>query len=104
MAPTAAPERPVVPTPVVPPTRVRALPGSRRMERLRGHRVARRWRYRLAPDPLQRRPKGVLPFWSRMRAAALVLVAVGRRLPVGARARQVGLGDRHRPAWRWSAI
>ena len=29
--------------------------------------LARRWRYRLAPDPLQRKPKGVLPFWTRMR-------------------------------------
>jgi cardiolipin synthase len=29
--------------------------------------LARRWRFRLAPDPLQRKPKGVLPFWTRMR-------------------------------------
>jgi cardiolipin synthase len=29
--------------------------------------VARRWRYRLAPDPLLRRPKGRLPLWSRAR-------------------------------------
>mgnify|MGYP006182852061 CR=1 FL=1 len=36
-------------------------------DRWRGHRVTRRWRYKLAPDPLHRKPKGVLPFWSRMR-------------------------------------
>lgn len=29
--------------------------------------MARRWRYRLAPDPLLRRPKGRLPLWSRAR-------------------------------------
>jgi cardiolipin synthase len=40
---------------------------SKKLERLHGHTVARRWRYRLAPDPLHRRPKGVLPFWTRMR-------------------------------------
>jgi cardiolipin synthase len=37
------------------------------MAQWRGHRLARRWRYRMAPDPLQRKPKGVLPFWTRMR-------------------------------------
>jgi cardiolipin synthase len=37
------------------------------MDRLRGHRVTRRWRYKLAPDPLKRKPKGVLPFWTRAR-------------------------------------
>jgi cardiolipin synthase len=37
------------------------------MDQWRGHRTARRWRFRLAPDPLLRKPKGVLPFWSRMR-------------------------------------
>src|SRR6266513_857331 len=29
--------------------------------------VPRYWRYRLAPDPLKRRPKGLLPFWTRAR-------------------------------------
>ena len=37
------------------------------MAQWRGHRLTSRWRYRLAPDPLQRKPKGVLPFWTRMR-------------------------------------
>lgn len=33
----------------------------------RGRLVARKWRYRLAPDPLLRKPKGTLPFWARAR-------------------------------------
>ena len=41
-------------------TRVRA-------RRWRGRGVARKWRYRLAPDPLLRKPKGALPFWARAR-------------------------------------
>jgi cardiolipin synthase len=68
MPPTAAPEETRIPAAVVPAAPVH--PGFRRsggLTRLRGHRVTRRWRYRLAPDPLQRKPKGVLPFWSRMR-------------------------------------
>ena len=40
------------------------VPKARRWQR---RRVARYWRYRLAPDPLQRRPKGVLPPWTRAR-------------------------------------
>lgn len=35
--------------------------------RFRQRPVSRRWRYRLAPDPLYRPPKGVLPFWTRAR-------------------------------------
>lgn len=35
--------------------------------RWREERVARRWRYRLSPDPLHREPKGVLPPWTRAR-------------------------------------
>jgi cardiolipin synthase len=35
--------------------------------RWREQRVARQWRYRLAPDPLLRKPKGVLPPWTRAR-------------------------------------
>ena len=35
--------------------------------RLRRQRVNRYWRYRLAPDPLRRAPKGALPFWTRVR-------------------------------------
>lgn len=35
--------------------------------RWREERVARRWRYRLSPDPLYRKPKGVLPPWTRAR-------------------------------------
>ena len=35
--------------------------------RWRGRRLARKWRYRLAPDPLLRKPKGTLPFWARAR-------------------------------------
>ena len=65
---TAAPEEARVPTAVVPPAQVRTpFRRSSGLDRLRGHRVARRWRYRLAPDPLHRKPKGVLPFWTRMR-------------------------------------
>ena len=59
---------PVVPTAVVPlPPTTRRYRGSRSVDRLRGQRVAHRWRYRLAPDPLHRKPKGVLPFWTRVR-------------------------------------
>jgi cardiolipin synthase len=46
---------------------LRAGPARRRPQRWRGRRVARKWRYRLAPDPLLRRPKGALPFWARVR-------------------------------------
>jgi cardiolipin synthase A/B len=64
----AVPEEARVPPAVAPaaqePTGFRR---SKKLERLRGHTVARRWRYRLAPDPLHRKPKGVLPFWTRMR-------------------------------------
>ena len=43
--------------------------GSARIRRRpwRGRRLARKWRYRLAPDPLLRKPKGALPFWARAR-------------------------------------
>src|SRR5262245_51254981 len=33
----------------------------------RGRQIARKWRYRLAPDPLFRKPKGTLPFWAHAR-------------------------------------
>ena len=64
---------PVEPQGSRPPSSIRATntdgarAAQRPLDRWRGHRVARRWRYRLAPDPLQRKPKGVLPFWTRMR-------------------------------------
>jgi cardiolipin synthase len=65
---TAPPGEPQIPTAVVDQGRIRTGPRPQRtLDRLRGHRVTRRWRYKLAPDPLQRKPKGVLPFWSRMR-------------------------------------
>src|SRR6186713_3180658 len=68
MPATAPPEQPSLPTAVLPGRRSRGgLRGARSLDRLRGQRVAARWRYRLAPDPLQRKPKGVLPFWTRMR-------------------------------------
>lgn len=58
-----------LPTAVLDPVRFqRTFARQRRpMAQWRGHRLTRRWRYRLAPDPLQRKPKGVLPFWTRMR-------------------------------------
>src|SRR5436190_256762 len=64
----AAPDETRLPTAGLPGRRLRGRGrGARGFDRLRGHRVAARWRYRLAPDPLQRKPKGVLPFWTRMR-------------------------------------
>jgi cardiolipin synthase len=48
-------------------------PSSRRSARFpqfRGQGVVRRWRYRLAPDPLKRKPKGNIPFWARARRLA----------------------------------
>ena len=45
----------------------RRPPRPDRFPQFRGQRVVRRWRYRLAPDPLLRQPKGALPFWSRVR-------------------------------------
>ena len=66
MAPSAVPEHARVPTAIVPRAAARR-PGVRGLDRLRGARVTRRWRYQLAPDPLKRRPKGVLPFWTRAR-------------------------------------
>jgi cardiolipin synthase len=46
-----------------------AAPRLPRSHRRPWHRrtVPRYWRYRLAPDPLERRPKGRLPFWTRAR-------------------------------------
>src|SRR5512143_2027319 len=38
-----------------------------RRQRWRDRRVAKRWRYRLAPDPRMRPRKGMLGFWSRVR-------------------------------------
>ena len=60
---------PPVPTAIADPVRFhKDLTRRRRpVAHWRGHRLARRWRFRLAPDPLQRKPKGVLPFWTRMR-------------------------------------
>jgi cardiolipin synthase A/B len=40
---------------------------SARFPQFRGQRVVRRWRYRLAPDPLLRQPKGALPLSVRLR-------------------------------------
>lgn len=40
---------------------------TRPLRSLRGHRTVRRWRYRLAPDPLLRQPKGRVPLWTRLR-------------------------------------
>src|SRR6478672_3373749 len=48
-------------------------PSSRRSARFpqfRGQGVVRRWRYRLAPDPLKRKPKGNIPFWAQARRLA----------------------------------
>jgi cardiolipin synthase len=42
--------------------RIKSVP-----RRWRQRPVSRHWRYRLAPDPLVRPPKGVLPFWTRAR-------------------------------------
>src|SRR5688572_10457351 len=69
MAPSAPPDRPPAPAEAVDQAgQQRRYSRARRpMEQWRGHRTARRWRFRLAPDPLLRKPKGVLPFWSRMR-------------------------------------
>ena len=45
----------------------RPLRRAPRFSQLRGQRVVQRWRYRLAPDPLTRQPKGQIPFWARAR-------------------------------------
>jgi cardiolipin synthase len=53
-----------------PPTGDAALhTGTTRIRRRpwRGQRLARKWRYRLAPDPLLRKPKGALPLSARAR-------------------------------------
>src|SRR5215218_2498451 len=69
MPPAARHKAPLVPTAVVDPVRFqRNFARQRRpMEQWRGHRLTRRWRVRLGPDPLLRKPKGILPFWTRMR-------------------------------------
>ncbi len=46
------------------PQRSRKPPGSRRWRR---RSVPKHWRYRLAPDPRKRHPKGMLRFWTRAR-------------------------------------
>lgn len=68
--PQAVPDKaPIVPTAVVDPVRFQRNFARRQrpLQQWRGHRLARRWRARLGPDPLLRQPKGVLPFWTRMR-------------------------------------
>ena len=69
MPPSATSGKTRVPTAVVPAPASfrRASRRARGMERLRGHHTAWRWRHKLAPDPLKRKPKGVLPFWTRAR-------------------------------------
>jgi cardiolipin synthase A/B len=69
MARSAIPGHARVPTATGPAAAVRrpVFRGTRSLERLRGAGLTRRWRYRLAPDPLKRKPKGVLPFWTRAR-------------------------------------
>jgi cardiolipin synthase A/B len=69
MARTAPDKAPHLPTAVVDPVRFqrRFARRQRPVAQWRGHRLTRRWRSRLAPDPLLRQPKGVLPFWTRMR-------------------------------------
>lgn len=66
---TAPDKGPLRPTAVVDPVRFQRKFARRHrpVEQWRGHRLARRWRFRLGPDPLLRKPKGVLPFWTRMR-------------------------------------
>ena len=46
---------------------VRVQSSGRLPPRLHRRGVNKYWRYRLAPDPLGRAPKGALPFWARMR-------------------------------------
>src|SRR3954447_22199496 len=47
---------------------VRSTTRSRRPRSIPwGRRLPRYWRYRLAPDPLKRHPKGMLRFWTRAR-------------------------------------
>jgi cardiolipin synthase len=68
--PRTAPDKgPPLPTAIVDPVRFQRDFARRRrpVEQWRGHRLTRRWRHRMGPDPLQRKPKGVLPFWTRMR-------------------------------------
>ncbi len=65
-------DKPAPPLPLGSPADRRAgRPQSSRrpaVARRLGHgRVPRYWRYRLAPDPLKRRPKGMLRFWTRAR-------------------------------------
>ena len=69
MASPMAPEHARVPTAIVPPAAARrpGFRGRRGLDRLRDARLTHRWRYKLAPDPLKRKPKGVLPFWTRAR-------------------------------------
>src|SRR4051812_30604263 len=53
------------------PTRTSAAreraPLKPRFAQFRGQRMVRRWRHRMAPDPLTRKPKGAVPFWARAR-------------------------------------
>jgi cardiolipin synthase A/B len=69
MPSSAPPEKAPVPAADVPAPLAFKGPmrHPRGMDRLRGHRIARRWRYKLAPDPLKRKPKGIPPFWTRVR-------------------------------------
>src|SRR3954470_14544055 len=65
--PDVSPERTTAPVAEGVPGRRRTPPLRRPRSRPWSRRVPRYWRYRLAPDPLKRQPKGMLRFWTRAR-------------------------------------
>ena len=78
------------------------LPGQaspRRLSRfsqLRGHGVVHRWRYRMAPDPLTRQPKGSNPILVPRPSSLVGVVAVAATLPVAPGPRRLGVGGGNR--------
>ncbi len=65
--PLDAPRSPAAGRPARRPARQRILTRPPGKPRWRRRTVPRYWRHRLAPDPLKRRPKGILRFWTRVR-------------------------------------
>ena len=71
-------------------------PRQTRFPQFRGQRVVRRWRYRMAPDPLTRKPKGLTTVLGTRQAAASGRGGSGRFSICGRWLPTLGLGRRRR--------
>ena len=80
-----------------------SVPAIGRFRSFDGQRVVRRWRYRLAPDPLTREAERRYSVLGTRAPAGCGRGGSGRRLPLGARHTTSGAGRRAPARWRSSA-